>query len=52
MKELNTKRPELNILQVYDLKYKENSSVQDIATQLDMSEDSVLEALSEMVAIV
>lgn len=52
LKELNTKRPELNILQVYDLKYKENSSVQDIATQLDMSEDSVLEALSEMVAIV
>ena len=37
---------------VYDLKYKENSSVQDIATQLDMREDSVLEALSEMVAIV
>ena len=50
--ELNHKRGDLNILKVYELKYKENLSVQEIALQLEMSEDSVIEALSEIIAVV
>ena len=50
--ELNHKRGDLNILKVYELKYKENLSVQEIALQLEMSEYSVIEALSEIIAVV
>lgn len=50
--DLNHKRPELNIIKVYELKYKENLSLSDIALKLEMSENSVLEALSEIIAIV
>ena len=49
---LNNKRPELNISKVYELKYKENQSVPQIANQLEMSEGSVIEALCEIVALV
>ncbi len=49
---LDSKRPELNIIRVYNLKYKENASVPQIAEQLEMSESSVLEALSEIIALV
>ena len=50
--ELNHKRADLNILKVYELKYKENCSVSEIALQLEMSEDRVIETLSEIIAIV
>ncbi len=50
--ELNHKKTDLNIIQVYELKYKENCSVADIATQLEMSESSVLEALDEIIAVI
>ena len=50
--DLNNKRSELNILKVYELKYKENLSIQEIALQLEMSESNVLEALSEIIAVV
>ena len=52
LEELNTKRPELNIFKVYNLKYKDNCSVSQIASQLNMNEDDIVEALSEMVAII
>lgn len=50
--ELNNKRSDLNIAKVFELKYKENLSVQEIALQLEMSENSVIEALSEIIALV
>ena len=46
------KRPELNISKVYELKYKENQSVSQIAQQLEMAENDVIEALCEIVALV
>lgn len=49
---LNNKRQDLNIIKVFELKYKENLSVQEIALQLEMSESSVLEALNEIIAVV
>ena len=50
--DLNKKRPELNIVKIFELKYKENSSVSQIALSLEMSEENVLEALNEIVALV
>ena len=50
--ELNKKHPELNIVKIFELKYKENSSVSQIALSLEMSEEDVLEALNEIVALV
>lgn len=49
---LSQKRPELNILKVYDLKYKENLSISQIASQIEMSEVDVLEALNEIIAVI
>ena len=49
---LSGKRPELNISQVYNLKYKEKQSVPQIANQLEMAENDVIEALCEIVALV
>ena len=52
LQDLNNKKPELNILKIYNLKYKENRSVADIASLLGMSKDNIVEALSEIVAII
>ena len=52
LSELDRKRPELNIVKVYELKYKDNLSVSEIALQLEMSENNVIEALSEIIAVV
>lgn len=52
LEQLNSKHPELNILKIYELKYKNNDSVAEIATQLNMEEEQVLEALNEMIAVV
>ena len=49
---LNDKNPDLNILKVYNLKYKENQSVLKIASELEMSENKVIEALNEIIAVV
>ena len=52
LEELDLKHPELNILKVYDLKYKNKNSVSEIATQLSMNEEQVVEALNEIIAVV
>ncbi len=52
IEELDSKHPELNILKVYDLKYKNKNSVSEIATQLSMNEEQVVEALNEIIAVV
>ena len=52
IEELDSKHPELNNLKVYDLKYKNKNSVSEIATQLSMNEEQVVEALNEIIAVV
>ena len=52
IEELDSKHPELNILKVYDLKYKNKNSVSEIASQLGMDEVQVVEALNEIIAVV
>ena len=52
IKDLASKHPELNIINVYNLKFKEKLTIPQVASELDMSEDNVIEALNELVAIV
>lgn len=51
LQELDSKHPELNIIEIYNLKYKDSLSVSEISSQLDMSEDKVIEALNEIIAV-
>ena len=52
IKDLASKHPELNIIDVYNLKFKDKLTVPQVASELNMSEDNVIEALNELVAIV
>ena len=50
--DLERRKPDLNILKIYNLKYKENNSISEIASKLNMDEDEVKEAVSELISIV
>lgn len=52
IKDLASKHPELNIIYVYNLKFKDKLTIPQVASELNMSEDNVIEALNELVAIV
>lgn len=52
IRDLASKHPELNIIDVYNLKFKDKLTVPQVASELNMSEDNVIEALNELVAIV
>lgn len=49
--ELDNKKPELSILEIYNLKYKDNMPVSEISSKLDISENRVIEALNEIIAV-
>ncbi len=50
--ELSDKYPDLSILDIYNLKYKENLSVSEVAKNLNISENKVIEALNEIIAVI
>ena len=50
--ELNEKNPELNILKVYDLRYKQNFDISSISEELSMSHENVIKALNEIVDLI
>ena len=52
IRDLASKHPELNIINVYNLKFKDKLTIPQVASELNMSEDNVIEALNELVAIV
>ena len=52
IQDLANKRPELKIIDVYNMKYKDNKSVLDISTELGMDENSVIDALNEIIAVI
>ena len=52
IQDLANKRPELKILEVYNLYYKENKSVSAIASELNIDEELVIDALNEIIAII
>lgn len=49
---LDSKKPELNVLSVYNLKYKDNLSISEISLKLDMSENSIIQTLNEIIAVI
>jgi len=51
IKELAEKKPELSITEIYNLKYKDCMSVSEISSKLDISENRVIEALNEIIAV-
>mgnify|MGYP004482901739 CR=1 FL=1 len=51
IKDVASKRPELNIIDVYNLKFKDKLTIPQVASKLDMSEDNVIEALNELISI-
>lgn len=52
IQDLANKRPELKIIDVYNMKYKDNKSVSEISTELRMDENSVIDALNEIIAVI
>ena len=52
LEELSNKNPDLNILKIYNLKYKENQTIPKIASDLQISEEQVIEALNEIIAVI
>ncbi len=51
IKDVAAKRPELHIIKVYNLKFKDKLTIPQVASKLDMSEDNVIEALNELISI-
>ena len=52
VKNLNIKRPDLNIVKVYDLKYNKKLTVDQIAAELNIDTTVILEALTELEALI
>ena len=52
IQDLANKRPELKVIDVYNMKYKDNKSVSEISTELGVGEDSVIDALNEIIAVI
>lgn len=52
IQDLANKRPELKIIDVYNMKYKDNKSVSEISTELGMDENLVIDALNEIIAVI
>ena len=50
--ELNEQKPELNILKIFDLKYKQNLPITEIAEKLHIEKQDVLSALDEIVDLI
>ena len=50
--ELANRNPNLDIIQIYNLKYKEKETIPKIATELQISEAQVIEALNEIIAVI
>jgi hypothetical protein len=49
---LDSKHPDLNILEIFNLKYKQRMSINDIAKDLNIEETDILKALNELMYLV
>ena len=52
IKKLDKENPSLNILKIFDLKYKQNATVSQIAEHLNISKQDVILALEELVDLI
>jgi len=49
---LNSAKPQSNVLKIYDLRYKQNYTLEKIASELNIATDDVVEVLNEIVELV
>ena len=49
---LSNNKPELNILKIFDLKYKQNQTIEYIAKELNVDKNIVITALDEIVDLI
>ena len=49
--DLANKNPEVDIIKIYNMKYKDNETIQKIAIELKISEDKVVEILKEIISV-
>ena len=49
---LSNNKPELNILKIFDLKYKQNQTIEHIAKELNVDKNIVITALDEIVDLI
>lgn len=49
---LDTRRPDLNVLAIFELRYKQNNSLEQISEKLNMSKENIISALNEIVELV
>lgn len=52
IQDMQEKNPELNIIEIFKLKYQDKLSVDEIVSKLNISEDTVLDILNEFMYIV
>lgn len=52
IRDLDKRKPDLNILKVYNLKYKESNTISEIASKLNMEKNDVKEAVSELISVI
>ena len=50
--QLNSQKPELNIIDIFDLKYKQNLPITEIAEKLQMNKQDVITAIDEIVELI
>jgi hypothetical protein len=50
--DLNKKNPELNILKIFELRYKQNLPIENIAEELQLEKQAVVTALDEIVELI
>ena len=49
---LDARMPELNVLAIFELRYKQNNSLEQISEKLNMSKEDIISALNEIVELV
>jgi hypothetical protein len=52
LRDLNNIKPELNILRIFDLKYKQNLPISKIAEELNTDTQTIVSALDEIVELI
>ena len=50
--QLNNENPELEILKIFDLKYKQKLSINEIASELNVKEQDVIDILNKLIELV
>ena len=50
--DINNQEPELNILKIFDLKYKQNLTIEEIMAELNLEKQEVITALDKMVDLI